>query len=486
MVLIEQLCMQLFLWLLALIDGLMNIFAAISGVDDVIFNGSNVNILETFLMGNSTVATVFWCIFLLAIGLGVIFAVLAIIKNMIANNKNITSILGKFALFLVGTLALFAIIYVGILIANAVLKLLAEIFEYEQGEGLANALFDACVGNNYANQKKSDTKWTLETLLANEGKTSITQVSVDAILGGHKDWAIFASNDSWKNNGYIKPADFQYLLALIGAGVVLFELLIVSAHLAKRLFELVFLYVTMPASVSTLPMDDGARFKNWRENFITKVIIVYGAVIGVNIFVICIGSFSRMSLQNVGWFENAIFYIIMIIGGSMMLSSSIELFAKVFGNGEDVSQTRRLFGGLGHLAGHAAIAIGGGLLRAVGGSAKWAANKAYGSYHNTHGGAKASAKHDIATSRYREQLQAKAAEKAERGGSAARASSAATSTASGGSGAAAPVAAGGAAGRDGRDGKDGARGERGSAGKDAPGAAQPPQTSSTDKGGKKS
>ena len=193
-----------------------------------------------------------------------------------------------------------------------------------------------------------------------------------------------------------------------------------------------------------------------------------------------------MSLQNVGWFENAIFYIVMIIGGSMMLSSSIELFAKVFGNGEDVSQSRRLFGGLGHLAGHAAIAISGGLLKAVGGSAKWAANKAYGSYHNTHGGAKASAKHDIATSRYREQLQAKAAEKEERGGSAARASSAATSTAKGGSGAAAPAAAGGAAGRDGRDGKDGARGERGSAGKDAPGAAQPAQTSSTDKGGKQS
>lgn len=418
MVLIEQLCMQLFLWLLALIDGLMNIFAAISGVDDVIFNGSNVNILETFLMGNSTVATVFWCIFLLAIGLGVIFAIIAIIKNMIANNKNITSILGKFALFLVGTLALFAIIYVGILIANAVLKLLAEIFEYDQGGGLANALFDACVGNNYATVPKSETKWTLETLLANEGKTSITQVSVDAILGGHRDWAIFASNDSWKNNGYIRPADFQYLLALIGAGIVLFELLIVSAHLAKRLFELVFLYVTMPASVSTLPMDDGARFKNWRENFVTKVIIVYGAVIGVNIFVVCIGSFSRMSLQNVGWFENALFYVVMIIGGAMMLSSSIELFAKVFGNGEDVSQSRRLFGGLGHLAGHAAIAMGGGVMKAIGGGAKWGANKAYGSYHNTHGGAKASAKHDIATARYKDQLKAKAAAKAGSGNAA--------------------------------------------------------------------
>lgn len=417
MVLIEQFAMQIFLWLLALIDGLMNIFAAISGVDDVMFNGTNVNILETFLMGNSVVATVFWCIFLLAIGLGVIFAIIAIIKNMVANNKNITSILGKFALFLVGTLALFAIIYVGILISNAVLKLLAEIFEYDQG-GLANALFDACVGENYTTIPDSNAKWTIDTLLRNEGVSSITEVSVDALLGEHREWAIFAGNEDWKNNGYIIAADFQYLLALIGAGIVLFELLIVSAHLAKRLFEIVFLYVSMPASVSTLPMDDGARFKNWRENFVTKVIIVYGAVIGVNIFVVCIGSFSRMSLQNVGWFENALFYVVMIIGGAMMLSSSIELFAKVFGNGEDVSQSRRLFGGLGHLAGHAAIAMGGGVMKAIGGGAKWGANKAYGSYHNTHGGAKASAKHDIATARYKDQLQAKAAAKAGSGNAA--------------------------------------------------------------------
>ena len=334
---------------------------------------------------------------------------------MIANNKNVTSILGKFALFLVGTLALFAVIYVGILVSNAVLQLLAEIFEYEQG-GLANALFDACVGEKYATIPDSNAKWTLDALLRNEGVSSITEVSVNALLGDHREWAIFAGNEDWKNNGYIMAADFQYLLALIGAGVVLYELLIVSAHLAKRLFEIVFLYVTMPASVSTLPMDDGARFKNWRESFVTKVIIVYGAVIGVNIFVVCINSFSRMSLQNVGWFENALFYVVMIIGGAMMLSSSIELFAKVFGNGEDVNQARRLFAGIGHLAGHAAIAFGS---RAIG-AGKWGANKAYGSYHNTHGGAKASAKHDIATARYRAQLEAKAAAKAGTGGSAAQ------------------------------------------------------------------
>ena len=94
-----------------------------------------------------------------------------------------------------------------------------------------------------------------------------------------------------------------------------------------------------------------------------------------------------MSLQNVGWFENAIFYIVMIIGGAMMLSSSVEIFGKVFGNGEDVSQSRRLFGGLGHLAGHAAIAMGGGVMKALGGGGEWGADKAQGSRYKKTGGA---------------------------------------------------------------------------------------------------
>ena len=103
MVLLEQFAMQIFLWILQMIDGLMDIFLAISGVNDVTYNGEDVNILETFIGGNSIITAAFWCIFLLAIGLGCIFAVIGIVKNMVANNRNLSSILGKFGLFLIGT-----------------------------------------------------------------------------------------------------------------------------------------------------------------------------------------------------------------------------------------------------------------------------------------------------------------------------------------------------------------------------------------------
>lgn len=75
----QQLCLLLFLWLLKLVDGLMEIFSAISGITDVTYKGEKVNIIE-FLAGDSTVNTIFWCIFILAIGLTCIFTIAALIK----------------------------------------------------------------------------------------------------------------------------------------------------------------------------------------------------------------------------------------------------------------------------------------------------------------------------------------------------------------------------------------------------------------------
>ena len=82
----QQLCLLLFLWLLKLVDGLMEIFSAISGITDVTYKGEKVNIIE-FLAGDSTVNTIFWCIFILAIGLTCIFTIAALIKNMINSHS---------------------------------------------------------------------------------------------------------------------------------------------------------------------------------------------------------------------------------------------------------------------------------------------------------------------------------------------------------------------------------------------------------------
>ena len=58
LIFLQELVLQLFLWLLQLIDGIMEIFSAISGVATVTYHGEQVNLIE-LLVGDSTVGAIF-------------------------------------------------------------------------------------------------------------------------------------------------------------------------------------------------------------------------------------------------------------------------------------------------------------------------------------------------------------------------------------------------------------------------------------------
>ncbi len=321
LIFIQELCLQLFLWLLMMIDGLMEIFSAIAGVTNVSFRGQSVNIMET-IVGDSTVGAIFWCIFILAVGLTCIFTIVGLVKNMIANNRNVSSIVGKFFLALLGTLAMLAVVFLGILIANSLLQLLARIFRIDGSTKLSSALFNACVGdwiNGY-----------------NVNKVDVTSLSVSDIFGGYNAALFGIWPTSWKCNGMVNPNTFLYLPALIAGIALAIALIIAVLNLAKRVYEIVFMYFCMPVSMSTLPLDDGARFKNWREQFVTKIILAYGAVLSVNIFVLLFPLIQQMHLPGVSGFGNALFMIFMIVGGAMIIPAGQTLFAKLFGTADDM------------------------------------------------------------------------------------------------------------------------------------------------------
>lgn len=317
----QELCLQLFLWLLQLIDGLMEIFSAISGVTNVRVNGQPVNIIE-YLAGNSTVGTIFWCIFILAVGLTCIFTIVGLVKNMIANNRNVSTIVGKFFLALLGTMAMLAVAFLGILIANALLQLLAKIFQIGNTTKLSNALFNACVGN-----------WINGY---NINKINVTSLSVSDIFGGYNAALFGIWPTSWKCNGMVNPNTFMYLPAMIASIALGIALIIAVLNLAKRIYEIIYLYFCMPVSMATLPLDDGARFKNWREQFVTKIILAYGAVLSVNVFVLLLPLIQQMSIPSVGSFANSIFLIFMIVGGAMVIPAGQTLFARLFGTADDM------------------------------------------------------------------------------------------------------------------------------------------------------
>ena len=317
----QELIMLLFLWFLRLIDGIMEIFSAIAGITDVTVQGERVNIIE-YLVGDSTVGTIFWCVFILAVGLTCIFGIVALVKNMIANNRNISSIIGKIGLALLGTMAMLVVVILGILISNSLLQLVAEIFQIGNTTKLSNALFNACVG-----------EWLNGFSIA---EIDITSCNVSQILGDYNATALGIWPTSWKCNGMINPNTFLYLPSMIAAIALMIALVVAIINLSKRIYEIVLMYIIMPVSMSTLPLDDGAKFKMWRETFVTKIILAYGTVFSVNIFILLLPLLSRMHIDGVGGFGNSMFIIFMIIGGAMVIPAGQNLFARLFGTADDM------------------------------------------------------------------------------------------------------------------------------------------------------
>ena len=242
----QELIMLLFLWILRLIDGMLNIFSAMSGVTNVNYHGQSVNIIE-YLVGDSTVGTIFWCVFILAVGLTCIFAIVAFVKNMITNERNVATILGKFFLALLGTMAMVIVVYLGILISNSVLQLVAEIFQIQNTTKLSNMLFEACVG-----------EWLNGYSIA---EVDVSSLSVQDIFGTYNTVVMGIWPTSWKMDGMINPNEFMYLPSMILSIGICLALLIAVLNTAKRVYEIVFMYLVMPLSMSTISLDDGTRFK---------------------------------------------------------------------------------------------------------------------------------------------------------------------------------------------------------------------------------
>ncbi len=311
----------LFLWTLRLVDGLNELFSAIAGIIPVKYNGSNVNIIES-AVSNATVTNIFWCVFILAIGLLGIFTIAAIIKNMIVSHKNTAQIVGKFFLSLLGTMAMLSVVILGILIVNSTLSLVAEIFKLNTTTKLSSALFDACVGDWLNGYSVSE--------------IDVATLSVHDIFGDYNTAVFGIWPTGWKGNGMVNPDTFLYLPAFIASLALLIALFIAVINLAKRVYEIVFMYLVLPFSMSTIPLDDGARFKNWRETFISKLLLAYGSLFSVNIFVLLLPVISKMQISGISGFGNALFLLMMIVGGALVIPAGQSLFARLFGNADDM------------------------------------------------------------------------------------------------------------------------------------------------------
>ena len=139
----------------------------------------------------------------------------------------------------------------------------------------------------------------------------------------------------------------------------------------SRVISITILYIAAPFSIGASVIDDGARFKLWREQILIKFITGYGMMIAINIYaMICL----LVMNPTLVFFEEHSFIdflmkLLLIAGGGVSLKQSMALIGNLISSGAGSNELRdtAISGGLG---GMFRRIPGAGLLSGIGSSMK--------------------------------------------------------------------------------------------------------------------
>lgn len=171
----------------------------------------------------------------------------------------------------------------------------------------------------------------------------------DMVFGVHeKDWiGLFEEADEgYTRRPMVRLESFNLFTAYLVAIIVFISMFMLSVGLVKRIYDIIVLIVCMPLVCGTIPLDDGARFRAWRETFMSKVLVAFGAVIALNVFYM-ISSFIMSPAFDLTYFLDngilngtavTIFKMLLLLGGAMCINGSQVLVARILGTSADESR----------------------------------------------------------------------------------------------------------------------------------------------------
>ena len=371
--------------MLMFIDGISIVFRKFAGLGSYTSHGvvhTNSDFLYT-LITNSTIMNIFWSMLILGVILLFITTFVAVIKSETTElgdskggNNKVKILKQTFR-----TILNFAIVpicaVVGIMMGNVLLRSLDQATGGENGYtgGMGNRVFVSSAYNanrvriaigyyeDNVDGKESKLDWTLANGLAQE----FYKKDLVDLIQENRAYELADSIDELFINGYDKYAGTDSLkfqpTAMIGSvdtisryynigryniilGVlecvgIIILLIKITLGLIKRLFTVVSLFVCAPPIVAISPLNPGI-LKEWNKNFISQVIAGYGAVVGMNLFLIILGAISDIqfiSAEEIGigtaaGLLNSIIMILVMVAGLVFVKDLIGMLSKMIG-GDD-------------------------------------------------------------------------------------------------------------------------------------------------------
>lgn len=321
-------------------DNIFDIFRVMAGIQEIDWNGSKVTIFNMF-MKDRRIVTVFWSIFIVGAMAGAVCAIIGMFRStQSARAKSPQKVVGKWFVSIMATIAVF--FFVGMIIGttSSILQVLEKAIRGTGKESthIGNSIINALIKTATSGIKTTVT-WK-EIDIHAEGAT-VNSIVIDIIGRIKKNtWGI---PEIGKFETYPLGSDvfapvrttFPYFLGLLVSLILLGAVTISTMKLVIRLFDVLLLQTALPLPMATYCLDDGQRMKAWRTQMIQCVVLAYGMVFSVNIFVIfvpIIGEFQISQGTDVGArILNSTTQLLLLAGGSFTIFKGQKILQEILG-----------------------------------------------------------------------------------------------------------------------------------------------------------
>ena len=297
-----------------IIDKLLACANMLCGIEPIKYAGAEMDFL-TFLMRNQAVTYAFVGSVFVAIFIVFIFGIIAIIRAI--SSEKVDKTPAQIAVNIGKTLLTFLFIPVAmtilIFLTNSLMKILYSTTTGGSPDGLGRFLAGAFGQNGLKSGERSD--FYLDPSF-NYMKTSHIK-------------------------NYVDLSDYDFFFSWIASIVIIISLGLALLMFVDRAISIIILFIFAPLSLSTSILDDGARFKLWRDQFLTKFLTGYGVIIAINIYAIVVLAVTN---DNLVFFDNSVLNfmmkIVIVVGGGVSMQRMMALVGNLITAGGGSNEMR--------------------------------------------------------------------------------------------------------------------------------------------------
>ena len=266
-------------WVIDILQNAFNIFSGISNVTDL--KGNEGPIL-TVLLFQDEVMTLFKWMMIIGITLSLVLAIVAVVRSLIDpdfdGRETPKTILKNFFRAQLSYWTLLLSVFFIIFLSNCLINYANN---YIRQSNMENPGSLGCVVFSIASLQASNDNMNLYN------GNFLNNKDANLICAGNRA-SFYSGQISYKNVDKVKEnfniSNFDYLVGFVIAFFLIFCLLMTMIVFIQRIFEALTLFVTSPFFVAFIPLDEGSKYKKWRELFIGKIFSGFGAVVAMNLY----------------------------------------------------------------------------------------------------------------------------------------------------------------------------------------------------------